>query len=103
MKNIIIGHLNINSLQNKFELIKEVSFNNIDVFFLSEAKLDETFQNNQFQIEGYKNFTMGRTCYGGVVCMYVNQDMAVRHVVYNSLSKIENICLELNLKENING
>ena len=46
---------------------------------------------------------MGRTCYGGVVCMCVNQDMAIRHVVYNSLSKIENICLELNLKENING
>ena len=62
--------MNINSLRNKFEL-KKVFFNNIDVFFLSETKLDETFPSNQFQIEGYKNFRLDRNCYGGGVCMYV--------------------------------
>ena len=41
-----MGHLNINSLRNKSELIKKVYFKNIDVFFLSEAKLDETFPSN---------------------------------------------------------
>ena len=57
-----MGHLNINSLRNKFELIKEVFFNNIDALFLSETKLDETFPNNLFQIEGYKNFRLDRNC-----------------------------------------
>ena len=61
-KNIIMGHLNINSLRNKFQLIKEVFFNNIDALFLSETKLDETFRNNLFQIEGYKNFKLDRNC-----------------------------------------
>ena len=61
-KNIIMGHLNINSLRNKFQLIKEVFFNNIDALFLSETKLDETFPNNLFQIEGYKNFKLDRNC-----------------------------------------
>ena len=93
-KNIIMGNLNINSLQNKFELIKEVFFNNIDVFFLSETKLDETFPNIQFQIEGYKNFRLYGTCYWGGVCMYVNEDIAARCVKYNCLSNIESICLE---------
>ena len=46
-----MNHLNINSLRNRFELIKEVFYDNIDVLFLSETKLDETFPNNQFQIE----------------------------------------------------
>ena len=53
-----MGHLNINSLRNKFELIKEVFLNNKDVFFLSETKLDESFPNNQFQIEVYENFRL---------------------------------------------
>ena len=34
-KNIIMSHLNKNSLQNWFELNKEIFFNNIDVFFQS--------------------------------------------------------------------
>ena len=68
-----MDHLRINSQRNKFELIKEVFFNNIDVFFLSETKLDETFLINQFQTEGYKNFRLDRNCYLGGVSMYVNQ------------------------------
>ena len=31
--------------------------------------------------------------------MYFNQDIAVRRVEYNSLSNIESICLELNLRK----
>ena len=45
-KNIVMGHLNRNSLQKKFELIKEVSFHNIEVFFLNKTKLNETFMSN---------------------------------------------------------
>ena len=58
--------------ENKNSVIK-VFFNNIDVFFLSETKLDETFLINQFQTEGYKNFRLDRNCYLGGVSMYVNQ------------------------------
>ena len=49
--------------------------------------------------EGYKNFTLDRNCYGGDVCMYVNQDIAARRVEYYSLSNIESICLELNVRK----
>ena len=38
-----MSNLNIHSLGSKFELVKEVIFGDIDVFFLSETKLDETF------------------------------------------------------------
>ena len=60
-----MGHLNVNSLRNKFVLIREIFFNNLEVFFPSKSKLDETFPSNQFQIEGYRNFRLDRKCYGG--------------------------------------
>ena len=40
---IIIGHLNINSIRFKFEFIKEPTGNNIDIFLISETKLNDTF------------------------------------------------------------
>ena len=56
-------------------------------------------QNNQFQIEAYKNFRLDKRCYFGGACMYVNQSVAARRVEYNLLSNIESICLELNLRK----
>ena len=46
-KNLIMGHLNINSLRNKSESIKPIISPNFDIFLISKTKLDESFQNNQ--------------------------------------------------------
>ena len=51
--NIIMGHLNINSVRNKFELTSSVMDGKIDFPMISEAKLDLTFPTNQFFIQGY--------------------------------------------------
>ena len=40
---IIIGHLNINSIRYKFEFLKKLIGNNIDIFLISETKLNDTF------------------------------------------------------------
>ena len=45
---IIIFHLNINSMRKKFEKLKEVVGNKIDILLISETKLDDTFPLNQF-------------------------------------------------------
>ena len=42
-KNIVIGHLNVNSLRNKFEDVEELVQNKVDICFFSETKIDETF------------------------------------------------------------
>ena len=39
-KNFILGHLNINSLRNKFDTAKEFISSNFDLILLSETKLD---------------------------------------------------------------
>ena len=50
---IIIDHLNINSLQNKFEMLKDVTRNKIDILLISETKLDDAFLLSQFNLEGF--------------------------------------------------
>jgi exonuclease III len=50
------AHLNINSLRYKFDEIKEVLTDNIvDLLIISETKLDESFNDNLFSVDGYKD------------------------------------------------
>ena len=53
-KNVIFGHLNINSLRNKFVSISELIKGKIDIFLINEIKLDESFPSNQFAITAWK-------------------------------------------------
>lgn len=41
-KNLIMGHLNINSLSNKFESLKSTISSIFDLSLVSETKLDES-------------------------------------------------------------
>ena len=50
---IVIGSLNINSLPNKFDELKEVIGRNLDILTIQETKLDSSFPLQQFVIEGY--------------------------------------------------
>ena len=44
-KNVIIGHLNVNSLRNKFTAVEELNKAKIDIGLISETKIDESFPN----------------------------------------------------------
>ena len=51
-KNMIIGHINVNSIRNKFDPIHSILQNGLcDIFALSETKLDESFPTAQFHTE----------------------------------------------------
>ena len=45
-KNLILTHLNINSLRNKFETIKIIIEDSFDIFLISETKNDNSFPNS---------------------------------------------------------
>ena len=53
--NTITGHLNINSMRNKFVLVENI-INTFDIFLISESKLDCTLLLNQFCIVRFKQF-----------------------------------------------
>ena len=53
---LVIAQLNINSLRNKYEDLKAIIFDNIDILIINETKLDNSFPTQQFLIEGYFPF-----------------------------------------------
>ena len=68
----IIGHLNINSVRNKFDSLIEI-IKIFNIFLISESKLDASFPNNQFKINGYKCFRRDRNKYGGGLMFYISE------------------------------
>ena len=50
---LVFGQLNINSLRNKFDMLSELIKGFVDVFMISETKLDDSFPESQFFIDGY--------------------------------------------------
>ena len=96
-KNLIMGHLSINSLTNKFESIKPIISSNFDIFLVSETKLDESFPNNQFSISGYRMFRQDRNCFGGL-CICVKENIASKQLNLHLDKETEAIYLEINIR-----
>ena len=78
LKNIFFGHLNVNSIRNKFVSTEELIKRTFDLFLISETKIDDSFSNAQFKIEGYKSFRKDRGAFGGRLLFYVNEKLNCR-------------------------
>ena len=52
---LVIVHLNISSLRNKFELLTEKTKGNVDILLISETKIEKSFPDSQFKIDGFSN------------------------------------------------
>ena len=72
-RNLFFGHLNVNSICNNFVSIQELIKSTFDIFLISETKIDDSFPNAQFKIEGYKSFRENRDAFGGELLFYVNE------------------------------
>ncbi|MCH2406024.1 MAG: hypothetical protein MK200_07515 [Nitrosopumilus sp.] len=66
INNVLIGHININAIANKFDALKVIIENRLDVLVLVETKLDDSFPEQQFIIDGYKKpYRLDRNSNGG--------------------------------------
>ena len=74
---------------------------NIDILIITESKLDQTFTNSQFCIEGYAPpFRLDRTKHGGGVIIYVREDIPSKKMTdHKQLNTFEGIFFEINLKK----
>ena len=73
---VIIGNLNINSLTNKFDQLKEIVLKYIDILVITETKLDDTFPNAQFLVRRFsKPFRLDRNRKGRKVIIYVRENI----------------------------
>ena len=74
--NVIIGHLNINSIRNKFELLSFLIDGKVDIFLISETKIDGTFPTSQFLMSGYSNvYRLDRNDKGGGIMLFVKDNL----------------------------
>ena len=82
LNKLIFGHLNINSLRNKFDLFSEQVKGSIDILMVSETKLDDSFPEAQFLIEAFHSpFRFDRNINGGGVMLYVLEDIPTSYLV----------------------
>ena len=98
--NLIIAHLNIYSIRNKFDLLKELISNNIDILVKSETKLDPSFPPGQFHIDGYMPLIRAdRNRHGGGLLIYIKEGVPAKEVsLRNSTAKdVEAKAIEINL------
>ena len=90
-KNVFLGHLNINSIKNKFESVWELIKDTFDIFLLSESKLDSSFPDDQLSIPGYRIVKKDRDSNGGGLLLYINEDVLFKIIQNSSLPPKENL------------
>ena len=79
LNKLIFGHLNINSLRNKFDLFSEQIKGLIDIVTVSETKLDDSFPGSQFLIDGFHSpFRFDRNKNGERIMLYVREDIPAK-------------------------
>ena len=69
---LIFGHLNINRLRNKFDLLCEQIKGSIDILMISETKLDDSFPGFHFP------FSFDRNKTGGGILFCVRKDIPAK-------------------------
>ena len=98
---VIIAHLNINSISEKFDQLSFIIRDNIDILVVGETKLDETFPIHQFHTEGYSQpYRKDRNRNGGGVMIFVKEDLPSKLLSKHTFhADIEALIVEINLRK----
>ena len=96
---IVLSHLNINSLRNKFDILTDQISGNVDVMVISETKLDDSFPESQFKIPGYSSsFRLDRDQNSGGIMVFVREDITVKFLSFED-KPFETLFIELNFRK----
>ena len=81
-------------------MLEELIKDKIDIFLISETKLDSSFPSGQFVIKGYSTpFRLDRNQNGGGLLLYVREDIPCKILKeYTPEKPIENLFVEINLR-----
>ena len=81
---IIMAHININSLRNKFDMFINSVSKYIDILMISETKLDDTFPHALYHLKDFSNpYELDTNSQGGRILVYVRDNIP------SSLVKLE--------------
>ena len=97
---VIIGHININSIRNKFEPLVSFINNNLDILMISKTKIDDTFSDSQFLIKGFSvPYRLDHTAKEGGILIYIREDIPSKLIKDVTFDKpFEGFLIEINLR-----
>jgi hypothetical protein len=76
VNNVIISHLNVNSLGSKIDEIKELQRKcKLDVLVLSETKLDGSYKQEVLDIDGFCCIRKDKRSNSGGLVVYISKDI----------------------------
>ena len=94
---LTIAYLNINSIRNKFDPLKEIVSQNLDILMVAETKINDSFPKEQFHVEGYADPL--RHDEGGGLLVYVKSDITMRQLQsFKFEIDMECICFQINVR-----
>ena len=97
---LIMGHLSINSVRNKFNTLSLIVKDNVDILMISETKLDDLFLTAKFLFHGFSTpYRLDRNSKDGTILLYIREDIQSRLLNSKSKTGIENISVEINLSK----
>ena len=74
--------------------------NNVDILMVSETKIDDTFTEPQFLMEGFSTpYRLDQTAKGGEILFYIRQDIPSKYMKKITMSEsFEGFFVKLNLR-----
>ena len=99
--NISTAYLNINSIANKFDNLKAMIEENLDIFCIAETKIDSSYPESQFCIPGYrKPYRLDISDNSGGLLVYVKETLPSKYLSKFKLPyDIQAIPIEINLRK----
>ena len=100
-RNITLSYLNINSTRKNFDDLRLIVNENVDILYIAETKIDESFPTAQFFLSGYhKPYRLDISNKQGGLLIYIKAHLPPR-LLPNLISPkvIQTVPFELNLRK----
>ena len=95
---LICAQLNINSIRNKFQSLKEIVSTNVDILLICETKLDSSFPRVQFHNDRFgEPYKFDRYGKGGGILLYIRNYIPSKLI--GSKMTVEGLFVEINLRK----
>lgn len=96
LTNIKIAHLNINSIQNKLDEVKDMLNRNMfDILFIGETKLDGMYSSSLLYHPGYRIVQRDRKKGAGGLMAFIREDLSAYRRRKLEPESVEAICLDV--------
>ena len=99
INNPLISYLNVNSIRNKIHDIRNLTTQILPtILAISETKIDHSFPNAQFFIEGYQNpidYRKDRTKNGGGLMTFIKNGIPCKRISKMEPPDLEIMCIEV--------